>query len=163
MEIQKINNNLAYTTKTNNSQKNQYAGLIIGGCTAAIVSALHGKKCLRSLPKTIPFYMGPGLIVDYLNNRQRKNAALNSKMDNSNKVNRGKKYGAVLGILTPLVFRIFNKNSVKSLPFGIKLAMFPFILISYSISALGGHFLGTIADKLANKMSERKTSPLNKR
>jgi len=163
--VQAINSSPTFTA--NNVPKKQYIGTMIGGATAATLGALvlaspasKGARILMALKqfaKALPIFAGTGFIVDYLNNRQREKISPNAKTDKGNdytKVNNGKKYGALLGIVAPLINRLFNKNTVQA-PLGVKIAALPFMIIGMGMSALFGYGLGALTDKLENSQAAK--------
>ena len=162
--VQAINASQTFTANPCKS-KDKYTGTIIGAGVAATMSSLalcvpanKGVRLmagLKTLARTIPLFAGVGLLVDYLNNKQRKSTQPNAKTDKGNdyvKVNNGKKYGALLGVVAPLVMKIFNNNKVQA-SLGVKIAALPFMLIGAGVSALCGYGLGALTDKLDNSQA----------
>lgn len=148
--VQTINS--ATTFKANNlSKKKQYVGTGIGvgvaatlGTLALCTPASKGYRvlnALKSFAKVLPLYAGPGLLVDCLNNNQRE------KGNEYTKVNSGKKYGAILGVVSPLIMGIIDRNKIN-LPFVAKIA-------TLGISALCGYGLGVLTDKIENKQAAK--------
>ncbi len=105
----------------------------------------------KSLAIAIPFYLGAGAIVDYMNNRKRANSEPNAKTKKGNdyvKTNMGKKLGLGLGLLSQAGMyglNVLAKNNIKG---SAKVSTF----VSASI---GGFVLGAIADKMTNKAARK--------
>jgi len=164
--VQAINSATTFTAN-NVPKKKQYVGTEIGAGVAATLGTLvlcspvsEGARlltALKSFARTLPLFAGAGFLIDYLNNRQRVKTQPNEKTDKGNdytKVNSGKKYGALLGIVSPLIMRIFNKNTVQA-PLGVKIAALPFMVIGMGVSALCGYGLGALTDKIENKQAAK--------
>lgn len=152
-----------------NKPKNQYTGTITGAIVSAIPLTAGAVGIAKKYPgsvKTmavaIPFYVLPGMIVDYFNNKQRENTEPNAKTDKGNdyvKVNMGKKLGAVLALavsaVSAMVFKpklLFNGGNKT---FAVINSVF-----GLALSALGGYGLGAIADNYSNKLAKKEADRL---
>ena len=116
-----------------------------------IGSAKKAYSWKKTIAKAAPVYIGAGLIVDYMNNRQRAKTEPNAKTKNGNdyvKTNMGKKYGWMLGLAAgPLLSK--GSELLKN-PIGKCL-----FVAGVVASTIGGEILGVITDKLSNRKAAK--------
>ena len=155
-------------------KENYYPGLIVGtanaGAAGVSVLALNSlaktaenakslnASTLKSFAKTAPMAIGAGVLVDYLNNRQRANTEPNAVTEKGNKytkVNNGTKFGALLGGLCGVINGVLNCNLFKDAAKFSKTGAAIGSFIGICSMAAGGYLLGSITDMLANKKAAK--------
>lgn len=120
------------------------------------------KMILKNLAFAIPIYLGAGAVVDYFNNKQRKENEPNAITKNGNeytKVNMGKKLGLILGAAAQIGLMAVQPKRMKRVDM---LSPNPKLTkaISTGIGAVGGFILGAITDHNANKKAAKEADKI---
>ena len=103
----------------------------------------------KTFAKVAPVIVGVGLITDLGNNFLRRNKEPDAYTEKGNaytKVDIGKKTGFVNGVIAEILMMKFLGNTYKAM--GATPAQ---KVVTALIGGIGGHILGSIADKMANK------------
>ena len=172
--IQAISATQPLTASNSYTPKKRYTGAATGAAFSMFSLVLNSvalakgrskfPEFLKHIAKRIPIYIGSGFIVDCLNNKQRESRPHNTITPNGStytKVNRGKTFGALLGLLSGSVIFYMSRNKIKVPEFLSKMAF----ATSLAVFAAGGHLLGSITDKIANNKTAKevdRVSALNK-
>ncbi|MBR1460830.1 hypothetical protein IJ596_04280 [bacterium] len=109
----------------------------------------------KTFAKIAPLALACGLIVDYYNNKQRKNTEPNAVTENGNeyvKVNKGKKVGTLLGVAATI---LNTPRALKKLKGYNPVASAAGAIVAMAVTALGGCMLGAISDNMSNKKAAK--------
>ena len=168
--IQSISATQPFTASNSYTPKKRYTGAATGAAFSMFSLVLNSvalakgrskfPEFLKHIAKRIPIYIGSGFIVDCLNNKQRESRPHNTITPNGStytKVNRGKTFGAGLGLLSGSILYFINKNRIKVPDFLSKMALASCL----AVSAAGGHLLGSITDKIANNKTAKEADSVS--
>lgn len=168
--IQAISASQPFTASNSYTPQKRYTGVATGAVFSMIPLVLNSvalakgrlkfPEFFKHIAKRIPVYVGSGFIVDCLNNKQRESRPHNTITPNGStytKVNRGKTFGAVLGLLSGSILCYMSRNKIKVPDFLSKMALASCL----AIFAAGGHLLGSITDKIANNKTAKEADSVS--